>query len=73
MRNLDKTASFGQLDRAVTFCFNRFDLHVNLCGMAELSVQEQQIERIRADRWWKRAHHYALVRDTLNASGRLVP
>lgn len=73
MRNLDKTASFSRLDKAVTFCFNHFDVASYIAGMVETPPAEASKWAARADRWWKRAHHYALVRDTLNASGRLSP
>jgi hypothetical protein len=44
----------------VTYCFDRFDLHITLAGMSEVS--HPQIESLLATFWWKAAMAFAAVR-----------
>lgn len=48
------------LNQIVTYCFDRFDLHITLAGMSEVS--HPQIESLLATFWWKAAMAFAAVR-----------
>jgi hypothetical protein len=54
------------LNKLVSFCFDRFDCHIELANMLDLSEAEHKIETLRAGRWWDRAHDFAALRDARN-------
>lgn len=56
------------LDKKVSFCFDRFDLSITFAGMSEFTTTERELWKVRAHRWWSRAHYFALLRDTLRAA-----
>jgi hypothetical protein len=60
-----KLTNRQQLDRLVTYCFDKFDLSDGMADLADLAEHERAKYAIRRQRWGKRATRYAQIRDWL--------
>jgi hypothetical protein len=64
-RNGRKLTNKDQLDRLVSYCFDKFDICDAFAELADLAEHERQKYAIRRKRWGKRATRYAQIRDWL--------
>jgi len=58
-----KVQPFHMLDKLVSRCYDKFDQACGELDLYQIDSKDYMLTQRRADRWYKRAHRFAELRD----------